>query len=345
MGAFTEHPSMPLVVHPHFHVRRTGVTGHVEAIVRALDARAVGTSLGPQVPKARWSEILRAAREGSLIWHAHRNNELLTGLMLRALFPDVRVVYTRHSATPPTVYTRLLYRRADRVVSLTGEVASTVGTPSEVVGHGVDLGRFAPPEDRAAAWGALDVGGERGIGVVGRVRPEKGQGDFVEAISPLLDGAPAWKPVLVGRTKPADAAWAQGLVARTHGRIALVGEQRDVAPWYRGLSIVVQPSHSEGYSLVLLEAMASGCCVVASRLPHFPGLIEHGRTGFLYPVGDVKALRELLRELLADPARVDAVGRAAAEEARRRFGIDREAARLRDVYEKRGQATFLPSEK
>lgn len=327
-----------LVVHPHFHFRRTGVTGHVESIVPALEAKALGTALSPGLPRTRWREVIGAARKGELVWHAHRNNELLVGLLLRAFFKDVRVVYTRHSATPASGYTRLLYRRADGVVSLTGEGANLLGVPSEVVGHGIELGRFTPPDDRAAAWRALGVGGERGIGVVGRIRPQKGQGDFVYAIAPLLADAPTWKPVLVGRAKPADARWAQVLVKNTGGALALAGEQRDVAQWYRGLSIVVQPSHSEGYSLVLLEAMASGCCVVASRLPHFPELIDDGRTGFLYPPGDVGALRSLLKSLLADPARVEAVGRAAAEEARRRFGVDREASRLRQLY-----ASLLPA--
>jgi len=167
---------------------------------------------------------------------------------------------------------------------------------------------------------------------VGRVREAKGQGDFVEALAPLLDRFPAWTPVLVGLTKPADEAWASALEGRCGGRLKRVGEQREVARWYRGLSLVVHPSHGEAFSLVLVEAMAAGCCVVASRLPHHPAIVEHGRTGFLYEPGDVAGLRSILEGLLADPQRVEAVGLKAAEEARARFGIEHEARKLVELY-------------
>jgi mannosyltransferase len=96
--------------------------------------------------------------------------------------------------------------------------------------------------------------------------------------------------------------------------------------------VVVQPSRLESYSLVIPEAMACGCAVVAARLPAAPGLLDDGRTGFLYPPGDVAALREVLRRLLDDPALVARVGAAAAEEARARLGVEHEARALAQVY-------------
>ncbi|MHB8878576.1 MAG: glycosyltransferase family 4 protein [Myxococcaceae bacterium] len=324
-----------LVVHPHLHARRTGVTRHLEAVLPALDgleARALGKVLDEGLPRIGWGELWRRVRSEPVVWHAHRVNELLVGLLLRLFGRSTRLVFTRHSATPPSLLTRLIARRADRLVTLTREVADALGLPSQVVGHGVDLARFTPPPDRAAAWARLALGGRHGVGVVGRVRKDKGQGDFVEALTPLLPGHPEWKPVLVGLAKGADAAWAGSLRQKSGGALALAGEQKDILPWYQGLSIVVQPSRSEGFSLVLLEAMAAGCCVVAARLPHFPGLIEHGRTGFLYPAGDAAALREVLEPLLREPSRAHLVGQAAAEEARARFGVEHEARALAELY-------------
>jgi mannosyltransferase len=78
--------------------------------------------------------------------------------------------------------------------------------------------------------------------------------------------------------------------------------------------------------------MASGCCVVAARLPYSEDAIAHGETGFLYPPGDVPALRSLLASLLADPVRARAVGAAAAAAARTRFGVSHEAQALTRVY-------------
>lgn len=327
---------MSLVVHPHFHRRRTGVTAHTELIVPALgrmmETRALGQHLAGEVPRIGWRELWRRIRHEPVIWHAHRNNEMLLGLLLRLLGSRVRLVYTRHGSTPPGRYTRWLAARAEQLVTLNAEVAGFMGMPSEVVTHGVDLERFRPPEDRTGAWKALGLGGRHGVGVVGRVRAAKGQGDFVEALRPLLPEHPEWRAVLVGLAKGADAAWAERLRASTDGALVLAGERRDVVPWYQGLSILVHPSYHEAFSMVLVEAMACGCCPVVTRLAHVPGVIEHGRTGFMYEPGDVPALRELLRMLLREPERAHAVGRNAAEEARARLGVEHEARALARVY-------------
>ncbi len=312
------------------------MTGHVEAMVRAqgerVETRAIGSGLSPAVPRISWGELLRRARREPIVWHAHRNNELVAGLVLKLLGRDVRLVFTRHASHPPSAYTRFLFGRADQVVALTEEIARTLELPSEVISHGVDFDRFAPSADREAACRELGLGGRYAVGVVGRIRPAKGQGDLVEAIAPLLPSHPGWQVALVGQARPTERAWAEGFKARLGDRLVMPGEQSDVSRWYRGLSVLVHPSHTEGFSLVLIEAMAAGCCVVASALPHVPFVVEHGRTGFLYPPGDVMALREILAMLMADPARAAQVGRAAAEEARRRFGLDREAAALLAAY-------------
>jgi mannosyltransferase len=325
-----------LVVHPHFHARRSGATTHVEAVLpgiaRVFEARALGDALDPALPRIRWPELWRRIRAGPVVWHAHRNNELALGLVLRWLGCHVRLVFTRHASVQPGWLTRTLMRRADQVVSLTPDIAQSVSLPSTVVAHGVDLNRFRPPGDRDRAWLALGQGGQFGIGVLGRIRPEKGQADFVEATRPLLAAHPEWRAVFVGTVRPKHRAFAERLARQGGPALAFVGEQADIRPWYQGLSVVVHPSYTEGFSLVTAEAMASGCCVVASRLPYVDGLIEHGRTGFVFPPGDVGALAEVLTSLLRDPARARAVGQAAAEEARRRLGVDEEVRRLLDVY-------------
>ena len=219
---------------------------------------------------------------------------------------------------------------ADARVVFTPGARTEFGLPAEVIPHGVDAAAFPPPEDRARAWAALGVGGERGLGVVGRIRPEKGQGDLAEAWRALAPEHPAWRGVLVGRVAPADAAHAERMLATAP--LAVLGERADVAPVYQGLTVLVQPSRRESFGLVVLEAMAAGCCVVAARLDTAPALVEHGRTGFLYPAGDVAALSAQLEALLAEPARAEAVGRAAAAEVRVRHALSEEVAGLRALY-------------
>ncbi len=284
------------------------------------------------LPRIGWRELLSRVRREPVVWHAHRINELIVGWALRAIGRDVRLIFTRHASTPPAPFTRFWSRRAERLVALTPEIATAMGQPSEIVSHGADLTRFHPPEDRAAAWARLGVGGRFGIGVIGRIRKEKGQGDFVEAISPLLPEHPEWRAVLVGLAKGKDEAWAAALAEKAGPNLHLAGEHAKIEPWYQGLTVLVHPSYTEGYSLVHVEALASGCCVVSSRLPYVEGLIEHGRTGFLFDPGDVKALRELLAMLMREPERALEVGRNAAELARAKLGIDHEAEALLALY-------------
>jgi mannosyltransferase len=327
---------MSLVIHPHFHRRATGVTRHVESVVprltRELETRTIGSNLSESVPRIHWGELLHRLRREPVIWHAHRNNELLVGLLLRLLGRNVRLVFTRHTSKSPSTYTRWLARSADALVALTSDVQEAMALPSTIVGHGIDLERFQPPPDREEAWHKLGQGGRYGIGVIGRIRKEKGQGDFIEAVRPLLSEHPEWKGVLVGLVKRAQRQWVSSLLEGLGDRLVLVGEQSVIQPWYQGLSILVQPSYFEGYGLVHLEAMASGCCVVASHLKHVDAWIEHGRTGFFFEPGDVKGLRGVLDMLMRDPQRVRQVGQNAAEHARSRFGIEHEARALRELY-------------
>src|SRR6476620_2090976 len=99
---------MPELIHAHIHPRRTGVTRHVEDMARALPAKVYGDQVKDVTRLATFGELWRSVRTGPAIWHAHRNNELLLGLALRLFARRMRVVYTRHSATPPGLWSRLL---------------------------------------------------------------------------------------------------------------------------------------------------------------------------------------------------------------------------------------------
>lgn len=301
------------------------------SLVQQAAVFASGAAL--ELPSLRWRELWSLARSGPLILHAHRNLEIILGLLLRALGARVRLVATRHAASPPSWLSRWLMQRVDLRVALTEEVARQLPPPVRVIGHGVDVQRFVPPRDRASAFRALGLPGERGIGVVGRVRPEKGQGDFVAAWATLGEAAQAgWTPVLVGAVRPAERGFARALSGQLP-ELVLVGEIDRVERWLAGLTIVVQPSRSEGFSLVLLEAMAAGACVVAAALPHFArGIVEPERTGFLYPPGDVAALAAILGRLVRDPETVRRVGEAAAAHVRARFAIEHEAQTLSALY-------------
>ena len=104
-------------------------------------------------------------------------------------------------------------------------------------------------------------------------------------------------------------------------RVHFLGQRDDVAALMRAVDFVVHPSTSpEPFARTLIEAMLAGHAPIASECGGVPELIESERTGYLFPPGDVRALRSLLERLTAAPDTMSQVGRGAREHARRHFG-------------------------
>jgi len=327
--------SMPLVIHPHMHHRRTGVTSHIEAVVPRIhfNAATLGQSVSDSTPKMTWKEVLEHLRNKQpLIWHSHRNNETATGLWLRARHPNVRVVRTWHNAGVPARLTRGLMAAADAVVTLTQSGADTCGVPSRIIGHGVDVERFKPTDNKVSIKRSLGIQCSFTVAVLGRIRPNKGHGDFIEAIAPLLAERPDLSPIFVGAALGKHKRWLGKLISMTNGRLQHVEQVDDIRPWIQGVDVVVMPSHSEGFSLVVLEAMAAGVPVIASALPHMSELISDGENGFLYPPGDPASLAAIISRLHAEPRLTSEVGSKGSISVRLNGHINKEVQALNRLY-------------
>src|SRR5262249_58009302 len=100
---------------------------------------------------------------------------------------------------------------------------------------------------------------------------------------------------------------------RLDHRVIFTGQRQDVPEILRDVDIVVHPSLTEGLSNVILEAMAAGVPVVATRVGGNPELVEDGQTGFLVPVHDVKAIANGICRLLDEPSMARAFGERARQ--------------------------------
>jgi glycosyltransferase involved in cell wall biosynthesis len=105
-----------------------------------------------------------------------------------------------------------------------------------------------------------------------------------------------------------------------------------VADWLHAIDIFVLPSLSEALSNSLMEAMACGCCVSASRVGGNPELIAPGETGMLFEPRDAAGLAEVLRLLLRHPARRGELAWNAARLIHSRFTRERAAERMGEIY-------------
>ena len=218
--------------------------------------------------------------------------------------------------------------------------------------HSADVLR-APPERTQVIYGGADPNRFRpdpsvkrsGILFVGRVTPHKGLEVLIRALPDDVElsvaGSEGHDPQPPERDYPALLRRiAHGRRVRFLGRVA----DADLPSLYRSAQMVVLPSLertcfgkrvavSELLGLAALEAMASGTPVIASRIGGLPEVIVDGETGRLVPPGDVEALRETLRALLADPRTAERLGRRARERVVAEFTWDRCAERCLAAYQ------------
>ena len=113
----------------------------------------------------------------------------------------------------------------------------------------------------------------------------------------------------------------------------LAGDRDDIPELLARMDVFVLPSLGEGISNTVLEAMATGLPVIATRVGGNPELVAEGETGVLVPVADVPALAAAITELVNDPNRCDQMGRAAAQQVRTHFDWERTVSAYLGVYD------------
>ena len=223
---------------------------------------------------------------------------------------------------------------ADRTIAVSRSVARALmrrGAPPwrlSVVPNGVDLSRL----DRDVA--AADIDTARALAgwrpwrpTVGVVARRKDQDVLLRALAALR------RPVtvtLVG-VAPDDELEALAAAAPQHG-VRWVPFRPDVLAFYRLFDLVVLPSRGEGLSQALLEAMALGLPVVASRAGGNRDVISHGEDGWLVPPRDSAAFATALERLLGDAVLRRTLGERARRTARERFSLARTAALTEAAY-------------
>jgi L-malate glycosyltransferase len=211
-----------------------------------------------------------------------------------------------------------------KVIAVSDSVAEHVielGTSPNrvvVVHNGVDTNRFKPTSGRRSNQ----------IVFVGRLISNKRPDDILEAFAQL--DRSDWQLVFVGDGPMRRRLERRTMELRLCASVQFLGVRSDIQAVLSKAAIAVRPSLTEGRSLAILEAMASGTCVVASDIVPNRELIEHGVTGLLTPVGDRQRLTEALRHLVDDPNRRSAIGAAGRVEALR-SSWDVTASRIAEV--------------
>jgi glycosyltransferase involved in cell wall biosynthesis len=202
-----------------------------------------------------------------------------------------------------------------------------------VVATGVDLDRFRPTPDRAGARRLLGLTDVPIAVCVGRLSEAKGQDTLAACWPQVRARVPDAELVLVG-----DGEMREKVEAVAGEGVHVLGHRDDVTDWYAAADVVVVPSRWDALSLSLVEAAASGCCLVATDVPGAREVLG-GEAAGIVPAGDPARLAEAIAQRLADRELAAVEGAAhrvrAIEHFDRRQMFDRLAELTNEVIDER----------
>jgi len=172
------------------------------------------------------------------------------------------------------------------------------------------------------------------IGAVGNVRPSKGYEILLQSFALLRESVPGARLVIAGQAEGADYQDLQRVRAELGltGQVDFLGYRDDLPDLLPALDALVISSHSEGFSLVAVEAMAVGLPVLSTRCGGPETIIEHEVTGLLVPPRDPVELARGLHRLWQHRELRARLGTAARASARARFTLERQVDRYDGLY-------------
>ena len=290
-------------------------------------------SLRSPLPDGRWR-----------VFHARRNNEMLQAVILKYIFrAKIKIVFTATAQRHPTWITRWLISKADGLITTSNAAAAYLPRkPDIIIPHGIDSERYAPhTKGKTEAWQALNLPGEFGIGIFGRVRPQKGVDLLIDAMIQVIQSHPEFKGtvVIVGETTRKYESYLNSLKKRIHNaglseRFIFLGRQpfERIPDLFRGMSLVAALSRNEGFGLTVLEAMSSGSAVLTSRAGAWADIIKPN-FGRLVACDNLQQTTTAIEELMKLPIHaIQTMGANARAEIEAHYAIDQEAKRLIDFY-------------
>jgi glycosyltransferase involved in cell wall biosynthesis len=312
--------------------RDAGISYEIAPLDRAFDVRWI----------LRVKEHLETQRISLIQSHEFTANCYVTAAARLAGIP---IVCTTHGKLyyANAGYRRVAYRwvsrTADRFVAvsedLAGFLTQTVNIRREhieIIHNGVDLAKFAPdPRERNKLRRGLGLSEDDVVViVVAALFPGKGHDILLDALTEL--GTQGVKLLIAG---DGDERGRLELRARTLGlgaEVSFLGQRSDVPNLLRAADVFILPSYSEGLPLSVIEAMASGVPVVATRVGGIPELVIDGHNGVLVPPGSAKDIASALSRIIGDNVFAARIVAAAKQAVREAFSLQQMRERYASLY-------------
>ena len=201
-----------------------------------------------------------------------------------------------------------------------------------VIPNGVDAARFTSAQPADLTQFGISAG-SRTVLTVGRLDPQKGLGDLVEAAALVASRIPQAQFLIVGEG-PERSRIERDISARGLGdRVHLAGWRADIPEIMAAGSVLVLSSHWEGLPNVVLEGMAAGLPVVATRVEGVNELVIEGQTGLLVRAQSPDQLALAIEQILTDPEQTRLFGEAGRRRVQAEFSWTAMTSRYAAQYE------------
>lgn len=244
-----------------------------------------------------------------------------------------------HRELTPGLYQKLL-RITDRLVD--GTVVNCEAMRTHLIDdenvsgerirlcyNGIDTSRFYPTGERPTEYDDAGLV----IGVVCGLRSEKGLSTLVDAFARVQSDRADMRLVIIGSGVCLEELQEQAAALGVAGQTVFLPETSEVPRLLRGIDVFVLPSLSEALSNSLMEAMASGCCPIASRVGGNPELIAQGENGLLFEKGDAAGLAAALRQVIVDTGYRQQLAAQSVRRIEDEFSLHASARRMAEIYE------------
>ncbi|HET6432960.1 glycosyltransferase [Dyella sp.] len=321
------------------------LAGELEAL--GVTLVACGKRRGPDLRALR--RLRRAVKiHGTEVMHTHNASAHYQAVLATFGLRVPRVINTRHGmgAGTPSARRDRLYRLALGGTDVVATVCDAARrdalsrrlvppTRSTVVPNGIRIELFTPASAgrRAALRRALGVADDiRVVGTVGRLNWAKDQRNLISAFAQVHRRDPRTALVLAGKGELLFMLRAHAKAEGVAAAVYFLGDRNDVRELLQGMDVFVLSSVSEGYSMALLEAAASGLPMVATDVGGTREIVRDGETGRLVPAGDPEALASAISSLLEDPDTAGRLARGALDWVRVNGSLATMASRYESLY-------------
>lgn len=268
--------------------------------------------------------------------HTHNEKAHIRGALASVcLLRRPALIHTRHGESRATGWSAIAQRlaiwRSGFVVSVSeraSAIARAEGASAQrtrVIRNGIDVAALPSTVRRE--------GSRARVVAVGRLTPVKDFVTMLWAVRIVAESNPAFHLDIVGDGPSRNALERLRHTLGLDRHVTFHGASENPTAFLAGATLFVQSSLSEGISLTLLEAMAAGVPVVATRVGGTPEVVEHGVTGLLVPAANATALATAILAILNDDALAERMGRAARSRAVHEFNVGKMAASYEALYE------------